>query len=72
MALYVLNMQAVYDGHVKTRTHNVANLENTAQRVNAVCENRQTIFSLSMVMNMCVGTIQAIIQDLGYCKVCSQ
>ena len=72
MALYVLNRQAAYDAHVKTRTHNVANPENIAQGVNAVCEDRQTIFSLSVVMNMSAGTIQVIVQDLGYCKVCSK
>jgi len=40
MALYVLNRQAAYDGHVKTRTHNVTNPENTVQGVNAVCEDK--------------------------------
>jgi len=40
MALYVLNRQAAHDAHVKTRTHNVTNLENIAQGVNAVCEDR--------------------------------
>ena len=54
-------------------TYNATNSENTAQGVNAVCEDRHlTIFSLSIVMNMSVGTIQAIVQDLGYCNVCSQ
>lgn len=73
MALYVLNGQAAYDGHVKTRTHNVTNPENTAQgAMLCVKTERQTIFSLSMVMNRSVCTIQAIVQDLGYCKVCSQ
>ena len=53
--------------------NNIANPENTAQSVNAVCEDRhQTIFSLSMVMKMSVSTIQVIVQDLGYCKVCFQ
>jgi hypothetical protein len=54
-------------------TDNVTNPENTAQGVNVVCEGRhQTIFSMSVVMNMSVSTIQAIVQDLGDCIVWSQ
>lgn len=48
MSLYVLNGQAAYDRHVKTRTNNVANPENTVQGVNAACEDKQTDHFLSV------------------------
>lgn len=55
------------------QAHIVANPENKAQAENAVHKDIcQTIHSLSMELNMSIGTMHAIKQDHGYHKMYSQ
>jgi hypothetical protein len=50
----------------------VTNLQNTALVKNAVGKDRQADYSPSMELTMSISNVHAILEDMGYHKVCSQ
>jgi hypothetical protein len=73
LCMFWMDRQQMMDMVRTGQAYTVTNPKNTAQVANTVCKDRhQIVCSLSMEMNMSGGTMHTIIQDLEYCKVCSQ